>query len=81
MRASLVVVERHAPASYGLHLAATAVGLDEELALSLWMYRLTSAFPSTAATAVRARLVVEGAVEALGNGHVGMDVFEAAVFL
>ena len=45
------------------------------------MYRLTSAFPSTAAAAVRARLVAEGAAEALGNGHVGMDVFEAAVFL
>ena len=45
------------------------------------MYWLTSAFPSTAAAAVRARLVAEGAAEALGNGHVGMDVFEAAVFL
>ena len=38
------------------------------------MYRLTSAFPSTAAAAVRARLVAEGAVEAFSNGHVGMDV-------
>jgi len=45
------------------------------------MYWLKSAFPSTAAASACARLVAEGAAEALGNGHVGMDVFEAAVFL
>jgi hypothetical protein len=66
--------ERHAPASYGPLLAATVVASGEELALSLWMYRLTSAFPSTAAAAARAWLVVEGAVEAFGNVYVGMDV-------
>jgi len=38
------------------------------------MYRLGSAFRATAAAAARARLVVEGAVEACGNGYVGMDV-------
>ena len=31
-------------------------------------------FRATAAAAARARLVVEGAVEAFGNGYVGMDV-------
>ena len=44
--------ERHAPASYGPLLAATVVASGGELALSVWMYRLTSAFPSTAAAAV-----------------------------
>ena len=66
--------ERHTPASYGPLLAATVVASGGELALSVWMYRLGSAFLSTAAAAVRVRLVAEGAVEAFSNGHVGMDV-------
>jgi len=48
--------------------------LDEELALSLWMYRLRSAFRATAAASARARLIAEDAVEAFSNGHVEMDV-------
>lgn len=44
------------------------------LALGGWTYRLGSAFRATAAAAARARLVVEGAVEAFGNGYVGIDV-------
>ena len=59
---------------------ATAVGSDEDLALGGWTYRLGSAFRATAAAAARAWLVVEGAVEAFGNGYVGTGVDTAFHF-
>ena len=44
------------------------------------MYRLGSAFRATAAAAACAWLVVEGAVEAFGNGYVGTGVDTAFHF-
>ena len=50
------------------------------LALGGWAYRFGSAFRATAAAAARAWLVVEGAVEAFGNGYVGTGVDTAFHF-
>ena len=76
-------MERHTPTSYGPIVAATAVGSDEELGprwLDVSARECLSGDRGGAAAAARAWLVVEGAVEAFGNGYVGTGVDTAFHF-
>jgi len=73
-------LERHAPASYGPLLATTVVASGEELGprwLDVSAWECLSGDRGGGGTR---GLVVEGAVEAFGNGYVGMDV-DTAVHL